>query len=202
MTPSKLVFLSHVQFFQWPQYLFLVAFNKVSFVHFMHICVLNIISQFVRKDNCSQIIHNFWSIMGCNEKCPQCQYLKTPDITWTHTVYFYRTWKQRKKKHIQNKDWQGQTRGQDVFSPMFKETTKVKLPCIFLSFTAVVNKERLLTIYSDHIQPLEDNTLRATQSKGSEINRWISSKLTHDLCLHRNLFLFFFVQNHEIRSFV
>lgn len=32
------------------------------------------------------------------------------------------------------------------FSPMFKETTKVKLPCIVLSFTAVVNKERLIKI--------------------------------------------------------
>lgn len=34
-------------------------------------------------------------------------------------------------------------------SPMFKKTTKVKLPCIFLSFTAVVNKERLIVIQSD-----------------------------------------------------
>ena len=30
------------------------------------------------------------------------------------------------------------------FSPMFKKTTKVKFPCILLSFTAVVNKKRLI----------------------------------------------------------
>lgn len=54
--------------------------------------------------------------------------------------------RKKKKKHIQYKNLKKDKLGQDVFSPMFKETTKVKLPCIFLSFTAVVNKERLLKI--------------------------------------------------------
>lgn len=73
------------------------------------------------------------------------------------------------------------------FSPMFKKTTKVKLPCIFLSFTAVVNKERLIKIYSDlkQKQALENNGKRATQSTGSDANRSISFTLTHDWCLHK-----------------
>lgn len=37
-------------------------------------------------------------------------------------------------------------RGKLWFSPMFEKPTKVKLPCIVLAFTAVVNKKRLMEI--------------------------------------------------------
>lgn len=73
------------------------------------------------------------------------------------------------------------------FSPMFKETTKVKLPCIFLAFTAVVNKERLIKIQSKD-ETLGNNANGATQSKCSDDNQCISIKLTNDWCLHKTHF--------------
>lgn len=73
------------------------------------------------------------------------------------------------------------------FSPMFKKTTKVKLPCIVLSFTAVVNKERLIKIQSDLTQwrALENNARTATQSRSPDGNRCVRFRPTHDWRLHK-----------------
>lgn len=59
---------------------------------------------------------------------------------------------------------------------MFKETTKVKLPCILLSFTAVVNKERLIQIQSELKLLRHDKTMLIEQHK----DRCVSAELTHD----------------------
>lgn len=105
--------------------------------------------------------------------------------------YLQKMWNERKRS-TSKKFEKDKQRIRMCFSPMFKETTKVKLSCIFLSFTAVVNKEKLLNIKLDLqlLPTLENNAIRATQSKSSA-DQWVSVKLTHDLRLQRNLYLVF-----------
>lgn len=105
--------------------------------------------------------------------------------------YLQKMWNERKRS-TSKKMWKRTNSGSGCVShlclrrPLKSSSPASSCPSLLL----LTRRNYYIKLDLQLLPTLENNAIRATQSKSS-VDQWVSVKLTHDLCLQRNLCLVF-----------